>query len=87
MEPSAIAILAVVAVLLLALLLKILKTPLKWGFKLLFNSLVGFAVLFLINFFAEPTGFSLDITWINAAVIGVFGIPGVILLLLITYLL
>ena len=51
------------------------------------NTLVGFAVLFLLNF-AEPlVGLSLGINWVNALVVGVLGAPGVVLLLLIKYLL
>ena len=54
-------------------------------FKMLINALVGFAVLFLLNFAGEFVGLSLGINWINAVVVGVLGAPGVVLLLLLKY--
>lgn len=79
--------LAVLVILLLSLLVKILKTPIRWALKLLFNALLGFVALFLINFFGEPIGLYLGVNWLNAAVIGVLGVPGAILLIVFTYLL
>ena len=49
--------------------------------------LVGFAVLFLLNFAGGFVGLSLGINWLNAIVVGIFGAPGVVLLLLLKYLL
>ena len=54
--------------------------------KLLINTLVGFAALWVLNFFGDFIGISLGLNWINALVVGVFGFPGVVLLLVLKYL-
>ncbi|MGI5936849.1 MAG: pro-sigmaK processing inhibitor BofA family protein [Oscillospiraceae bacterium] len=72
---------------LLALLFKILKTPIKLALKLLVNAIVGFLSLFVVNLFGSFIGISLGVNWLNAIVVGFLGLPGVILLLLIKYLL
>jgi inhibitor of the pro-sigma K processing machinery len=77
--------LAACGILLLALLFKILKTPLKWAFKLLLNTLTGFVALLILNFFGSWVGISLGVNWINAIIVGVLGLPGVVLLLLLKY--
>ena len=80
-------VLAAVGILLMLLLIRIVKTPIRWAFKLLINALMGFAALFVLNFFGAWVGLELGVNWINAIVIGVLGFPGVILLLLVKYLL
>lgn len=70
---------------LLWLLFKLLKKPIKWAFKLLLNALIGFVGLFLLNYLGSYVGISLGINWLNAVITGVFGVPGVVLLLLIKY--
>lgn len=74
------------AIFVLWLLLRLFRKPLKWLFKLLINTGIGFVVLFLLNFFGDFVGVTLGFNWVNAFVIGVFGFPGVVLLLLIKYL-
>ena len=54
--------------------------------KLLLNTAIGFAALFLLNFFGSAIGITLGLNWINALVIGVAGFPGLVLLLLLKYL-
>ena len=72
---------------LIGLLLKILKKPIKWVFKLLLHVLSGFVYLFIFNFVGAWFGVSLELNWLNAIVSGVFGIPGVVVLLLLKYIL
>ena len=48
---------------------------------------MGYIALFIFNFVGAWVGLSLGLNWLNAIVTGVLGIPGVILLLLIKYLL
>jgi len=67
------------------LLLKLLRKPIKWAFKLLLHALFGFVFLFIFNLFGSLIGLTLGLNWLNAVVTGVLGIPGVILLLLLTY--
>lgn len=77
----------IVAVVLVVLSVKLLKTPLKWAWKLLLNALGGFVALFVLNIFGSIVGISLDLTWVNAIVTGVLGLPGVVLLIIIKYVL
>ena len=87
MEKLSLICLAVVGVLLLVLLFKLFRTTLKWALKLLFNALIGFAALLLLNYVGAPLGISLNLNWFNAVITGILGVPGVIVLLLIKYLL
>ncbi|MCL2343292.1 MAG: pro-sigmaK processing inhibitor BofA family protein [Firmicutes bacterium] len=83
---TAIIAIAVVGILLLALLFKIIKTPIKWFFKLLIHVAIGFVALFVVNWLigwlGAPASWELGLNWINALVAGVLGVPGVILLFL-----
>jgi inhibitor of the pro-sigma K processing machinery len=76
----------VVCILLVVLLFKILKTPLKWALKLLLNAASGFIALVVLNFFGAIVGLTLPINLINCLVTGILGLPGVVLLLLLKYL-
>ena len=77
----------IVAVIAAALVLKLLTAPIRLLGKLLINGLVGFVVLFFLNFAGNVVGLSLGINWFNAIIVGAFGAPGVVLLLLLKYLL
>lgn len=61
---------------------KLLKISIKVFWKLFVNALIGAAVLLLINFFGAAIGLSISITFISALIVGVFGVPGVVLLLI-----
>lgn len=69
------------------LVFKILGWSIKIFFKLLINALIGGVMLFIFNYvFAgilNLSAFSIEINWITALVTGIFGIPGVIVLLII----
>lgn len=78
--------LCIAAVVLLSLLIKLLKAPIRWAFKLLINALIGFVALFLVNILGSFVGLSLGINWLNAIITGTLGLPGIVLLLLIKYL-
>ena len=75
----------VICILLVVLLFKILKTPLKWVLKLLLNAVGGFIALVVLNFFGAIFGLSLTVNLINCLVAGILGLPGVVLLLLLKY--
>ena len=57
----------------------------KLALRVLFNSLLGFAALWLLNLTAGLTGVSLGLNIFNALVIGVLGVPGFGLLLLLQW--
>ena len=77
------ALYVVIGVLLIWLIIKVFATPIKWAFKLLINTILGFVILFLFNFLGEYIGITITVGWVSALVAGVLGIPGIILLLLI----
>ena len=72
---------------LLVALIRVFSVPLKLTLKLLANTLLGFAVLWLINRTAGLTGVSLGLNLWNALTIGILGLPGVVLLLLVQWVL
>lgn len=71
-----------VALIVLFLVLKIIAAPIKIVIKLMLNALAGGVVLFLINMIGASFGFVLDINWITSLIVGIFGVPGVILVIL-----
>ena len=62
------------------LLIKLLSAPFRWIIKLLLNALMGFAMLFVVNFFCGFLGIELGVKLINALIAGFLGIPGIVLL-------
>ena len=72
---------------LLVALIRVCSVPLKVTLKLLANTLLGFGVLWLINRTAALTGVSLGLNLWNALTIGILGLPGVVLLLLVQWVL
>ena len=73
----------ILAVLVIFALVKILSAPIRLIFKLLINTFVGFVLLFLVNLIGSYFDFSLEINLLNGLITGVFGIPGVIVLIFI----
>ena len=54
-----------------------LKFFIELPFKIIWNSLIGAAILYLVNL----TGLlAIKITFVHALIVGVFGVPGLILL-------
>ncbi len=60
----------------------LLKGSMKLGFKLLLNSILGFVILWFVNFFGSIIGIHIGMNWVNALIVGLFGMPGVGLLLI-----
>ena len=69
------------------IVLRLLAKPIRFIFKLLINTVLGFVLLWLVNFFGGGLGIALELSLLNALVVGVLGIPGVLLLLAIHFLL
>lgn len=80
-------LIAGVALLLLYPAVKLLLTPLRLALKLLIHGGMGFILLWLINTFGGPLGFFLPINIVTILVAGFLGIPGIILLAVIKFLL
>lgn len=66
----------------LYVLIKIIAAPIKLVFKLLLNALTGFLLLFLANIVSSFFDFSIPIHLVTCLIAGVFGIPGVIFLVI-----
>ena len=78
---------SVVVIGLLALtVLRVFTKPIRFVLKLLLNTVLGLAALVIINFLGAAVGISLSVTWLNALIVGVLGIPGVVLLLVLGWL-
>ena len=61
--------------------------PFKWVMRILLNSLLGVAVLLLVNLVGGGFGLHLGVNVINALTVGVLGIPGVLLLIALQFIL
>jgi inhibitor of the pro-sigma K processing machinery len=77
----------IAAVLLIGLLFWLLRKPIKLAFKILLHAAFGYLFLLIFNYFGSRVGLSLDVNWVTAIITGALGIPGVILLLLLHYIL
>jgi inhibitor of the pro-sigma K processing machinery len=49
---------------------------------MLVNALLGAIILVIFNFFGDAIGFTIPITWFSALIAGIFGIPGVIAIII-----
>lgn len=62
--------------------LRLFAAPLKLVLKLSVNTILGFLALFLLGATESVTGFALGSNFFNALVIGILGVPGLVLLVL-----
>jgi inhibitor of the pro-sigma K processing machinery len=76
----------VIIVILALIVFAILRKPIKIILKLLLNTAVGFLSLFVLNWLGAFIGITVAVNWINAVIVGVFGVPGVALILLLKWL-
>ncbi len=77
----------VVAIVILAMLGKLLAWPAQRISRLIFNSLLGGIVLVLLNLLGSFIGLRIAINPLNALVAGVLGLPGIVLLIFLPILL
>ncbi|HHY15376.1 MAG TPA: SigmaK-factor processing regulatory BofA [Firmicutes bacterium] len=59
---------------------RMLMIPLKVIFNLIVNAVIGGGVLLIINFIGGYWGFSVGVNPVTALIVGLLGVPGVILL-------
>lgn len=79
--------LALIGAVLILIMIKILTSPIKLVFKLLANAVSGYILLWFVNLLGSVVGLAIPYTWITVLVSGVFGMPGVVVLLLFRYIL
>ena len=69
---------ALVGLVLLFLIIKLLK----WPLKILINGILGIILLYIANIIVSYIGFVLPINAISALIAGFLGVPGIIFLVL-----
>ena len=72
----------ILVVFLLVALVRILSAPLRLIVKLAANAVSGLVALFLVNLLTPITGIYLGLNLVNALIVGIFGLPGLVLLIL-----
>ena len=87
METMAIIFLFIAAIMSAIVVFKIAAAPIKLIFKLMLNAISGFLLLLIANLISGFFDFSIPINLLSCMVSGVFGIPGVALLILISFIL
>lgn len=65
----------------------ILIIPIKYLVKLIINGVVGGILLILVNLLGGFVGINLAINPITAIIAGILGVPGVVLLIVLQYIL
>lgn len=71
----------VIGIILVMLVLKIIFKSTGLIIKVLINALIGGGAIWLLNLF----GVGIHLNWITAVLVGAFGVPGVILVLLLQF--
>jgi pro-sigmaK processing inhibitor BofA len=74
-----------IAIAALFLIGKFLSFPLKILWKLVINGILGAVLLFIVNFIGGFFSFSIGINIYTALIAGFFGIPGVIFLIFLRF--
>ena len=64
----------------------IFRAPLRWGFKLLLNTVLGLVLLLVFNLAGGLVGVTLGVNLINGLVVGLLGPAGLVALLIIRWL-
>ncbi len=70
-------------VLFLVIVLKLIALPMKLITKFIINSFVGIAILYMISFF----GIKLVLAWWGYLIVGLCGIPGLIFVAILSFIL
>ena len=73
----------IIGILVLFVILKILALPMKIIVKFLINAVIGVVVLYVLNLL----GVGLVINWITALIVGFLGVPGVIIVAILQFVL
>lgn len=85
METLSPIVLIAAAVIGIIIVIRILKKPIRFIFKMLINAGIGFLLLTVFNIFGSVIGLTLAVNAANILVTALLGVPGVILLILISF--
>ncbi len=69
------------------ILCRIFAKPLRWVMKIILNGIIGGLILAAVNFVGGFAGVSVIINPFSALLAGLLGVPGVILVVLLQYIL
>lgn len=75
---------ALIIIFVIALILKLLKVSVKLIFSFLGNAIIGFIVIFLLNLIPNV---NIAYDWLNGIIVGLFGVPGAIIALILSFVL
>ena len=67
------------------ILLNMMFRPVRAVFSLIFNTILGWAGLYIFNFLVSPIGLAIGINLVSATTVGVLGIPGLLLLIVLKF--
>ena len=76
-----------IGVAILFVVLKLLALPMKLIIKLVINGLVGAVIIFVVNLVGANFGFAIDLNWITALIVGILGVPGVVIVAILQFVL
>lgn len=79
------AILCCAGLFLLAVLIRVFSAPFRIVGRVLFNTLLGFLLLWVVNAVSPLTGLALGLNLFTALTVGILGVPGLGLLLLLQW--
>ena len=60
---------------------KIFFVPIKWILKLIFNSILGGILIYVINLIGGIWGFHIGLNIYTSLVVGILGLPGAVFLI------
>lgn len=73
----------IIGIVILFVVLKILSMPMKIIIKFLINAVIGGIVIYVLNLF----GVGMTLNWITSLIVGFLGIPGVIIVAILQFVL
>lgn len=76
-----------IGIAILFVVLKILTFPMKLIIKLLINGVIGGVIIFVVNLIGANFGFVLNLNWITALIVGILGVPGVVIVAILQFIL
>lgn len=74
-----------IGLVILFIVLKLLTLPMKLIIKLLINGVVGGVIIFLVNLIGANFGFIINLNWITALIVGILGVPGVVIVAILQF--
>ena len=86
METASSLLMAAATVVFVVLLIKILLKPIKGLLKFVIHAVFGYLLLFLVSVLGDFVGLDIQMNLVNALIAGFFGVPGVVVLALASFL-